>query len=526
MGRTLIIQLERLGDLVQTTPLLRDLQATHPDEQLDLLVTTEFRDVLDGFPGLGQICTLDEATVVALNAEVEAARLSRTVPMRAEAATHALSLPVYDRVLNLTHAAFGCWLTTALNARHSEGGFITPDGEWLYRGDWHIYLVAMLDFRADNQFNLVDLYRGTAPGAPPPTTTARPYVPHASDAGTPLPQGTLVALNPGASEASKRWPVTHFARLADELSAHGLTSILVGSAADRDTCTQVAEAARCAPVNLAGRTALAQAARLLAQCTLLVSNDTGAVHLAAAVGTPVVGVFGATFGRETAPWSAGNLLLQGMGAAAMESVPPALVALAVRERLGLVPTEALSTALRGQSVCAWETYFLPAGRDPLGGLAFRPRHALVDDETERYVSNLRHVFASEFTGGSAAEISPQREASTPSPLAATITTCIRQCEELAAVGVRATAALRRGDSAGLDQLSAALLRGQEALVQAAETCRAVRPVVAFTEWWLRCMPSLDADATLRQHSRAFSRTAGMLRRGLVASSAPPDASRS
>jgi hypothetical protein len=57
----------------------------------------------------------------------------------------------------------GCWLAEQVNAAQKDGGVITSQGEWLYLGNWHTYLVALLGFREQNWFNLVDLYRCSAP---------------------------------------------------------------------------------------------------------------------------------------------------------------------------------------------------------------------------------------------------------------------------------------------------------------------------------------------------------------------------
>jgi hypothetical protein len=57
----------------------------------------------------------------------------------------------------------GCWLAEQVKAAQKDGGVITSQGEWLYLGNWHTYLVALLGFREQNWFNLVDLYRCSAP---------------------------------------------------------------------------------------------------------------------------------------------------------------------------------------------------------------------------------------------------------------------------------------------------------------------------------------------------------------------------
>jgi heptosyltransferase-2 len=111
----------------------------------------------------------------------------------------------------------------------------------------------------------------------------------------------IVALAPGAAYGgAKRWPPERFASLALELAADGVPTVMIGSGGDRDTAAEVKQAAP-QVIDLVGRTDLSQLAGVLALARTLVSNDSGAMHLAAAVGTPVTAVFGPTDERATRP---------------------------------------------------------------------------------------------------------------------------------------------------------------------------------------------------------------------------------
>ena len=119
----------------------------------------------------------------------------------------------------------------------------------------------------------------------------------------------LVALAPGAAYGgAKRWPPASFAALARGLADEGVTTMLVGTAADRPAGDEVwAEMiARGAPVPLdvIGRTDLPALAGVLGRCRALVTNDSGAMHLAAALGVPVTALFGPTDEQATAPLGA------------------------------------------------------------------------------------------------------------------------------------------------------------------------------------------------------------------------------
>jgi lipopolysaccharide heptosyltransferase II len=114
----------------------------------------------------------------------------------------------------------------------------------------------------------------------------------------------LVGFAPGAAYGhAKRWPPDRVAQVIARLGARGVTCVMVGAGADRDAGREIESTlpAGSRVVNLIGRTDLRLLTGLLASCHAFVSNDSGAMHLAAAVGVPVVAIFGPTDERVTAP---------------------------------------------------------------------------------------------------------------------------------------------------------------------------------------------------------------------------------
>lgn len=129
----------------------------------------------------------------------------------------------------------------------------------------------------------------------------------------PAPRDPYVVFAPGAAYGTaKQWPPSRFGELASLLLAADRSVVLVGSRADQPACTEVTNAAgrladshRATLVDLCGQTTLAQLAAVMAGAACVVSNDSGAMHLAAAVGAPVVAIFGATNEHRTAPLTSG-----------------------------------------------------------------------------------------------------------------------------------------------------------------------------------------------------------------------------
>ena len=100
----------------------------------------------------------------------------------------------------------------------------------------------------------------------------------------------LAALAPGAAHATKRWPATHWDQLAALLRAAGMAPVLLGGPGDRSLGAELAGTA----VSAVGEFSLQETGALLARARVLVSNDTGVMHMATGVGTPVVALFGPT----------------------------------------------------------------------------------------------------------------------------------------------------------------------------------------------------------------------------------------
>jgi heptosyltransferase-2 len=119
------------------------------------------------------------------------------------------------------------------------------------------------------------------------------------------------ALCPGAEFGpAKRWPTRHFAELAQGLAAHGCAVWLIGSQNDRQAGAEIERAAGGVCRNLCGETTLTEAIDLLASCSLVVSNDSGLMHVAAALGRPLVALYGSSSPAFTPPLSADARILQ------------------------------------------------------------------------------------------------------------------------------------------------------------------------------------------------------------------------
>jgi lipopolysaccharide heptosyltransferase II len=127
------------------------------------------------------------------------------------------------------------------------------------------------------------------------------------------PGTTLVGFAPGAAYGhAKRWPPDRVAAVIAALAARGVVSVVVGAAADRETARAIESSLPPGTrvVDLVGRTTLRQLVGVVARCAAFVSNDSGAMHVAAALGVPLTAIFGPTDERVTAPGGPADLIVR------------------------------------------------------------------------------------------------------------------------------------------------------------------------------------------------------------------------
>ena len=318
MPDVLVVNLTRFGDLLQSQPLIHDLHDS--GHSVGLICLENFLPALPllrhveaawALPGSKLLGCLDHDWKAAAACLLEFAQ-----GIRREARPR--------HVLNLT-ATLPARLLTRLLAGEDAAilGFgLDAEGFGFHENVWFSFLSGAVRQRLHAPFNLVDMFRMAAIRLTSPDISTRPGKnllqqpgPEANAwADALLDTGTVsggeaaqgfVALQLGASEARRQWPVAHFAALADRLwQTAGLCPVLLGSRGERALAEAYAAAARAPFFDAVGRTDIPQLAALLARCRLLLTNDTGTMHLAAGLGVPSLAFFLAT----AQPWDTGPYL--------------------------------------------------------------------------------------------------------------------------------------------------------------------------------------------------------------------------
>ncbi|MFO0701082.1 MAG: glycosyltransferase family 9 protein [Nitrospira sp.] len=320
LKQVLILNITRMGDLVQTIPLLRRLEAEWPGVAIDLVVESRLVPVAALLPGLRHIHPYEfkSAFKHAPNGPQEAAAFPPDVAAWAES----LAAVGYDRVINLTFTRWSGFLAAAIGAPDTRGA-VTVNGISMLKNPWMAYCVDMHRFRRFNRFNVADLFAlgGSSPGAHQPMTI--PVSSHAAKwaRGRVAVGGTrslpLVAVQATASTTKKAWRPEYFAQTMAALSRKAPCAFVftgtIDDAADVAAVITAYHAAggTSACCNLVGQTDVQQLAALLKECRLVLTNDTGPMHLAVGVGTPVINLsVGHVDFQETGPYGPGHWVIQ------------------------------------------------------------------------------------------------------------------------------------------------------------------------------------------------------------------------
>jgi ADP-heptose:LPS heptosyltransferase len=280
----LVLRLDRIGDLVMSLPALNDLRAAFPQARIRLAVGAWSEPLARSAP-------VDEVLVWSapwVGRPSEGALSLRALFARARA----LRAAPPDLTIDLqgdVRAALLLWLT---GARVRVGYANTGGGSLLT----HVVpLDETVSFVEQNR-RAVDTVAGTraATSHDPLRAEERAGARQILAAhGVPLDARPLIGLHPSGGRLIKQWPIARWAEIARRLQEdHGATVVVTGSAADRPLFDALAQALSRPPVDLTGRLGLRETLAALSAFDLFLSPDTGPMHMAAAVGTPSVSVFG------------------------------------------------------------------------------------------------------------------------------------------------------------------------------------------------------------------------------------------
>ncbi len=408
--RTLVMNLTRFGDLLQTQPVISGLVGR--GNQVEVVCLENFktaaqllRDVrtVHAVPGASFLSGLDAGWHLAL------ARLFAFKNVVLSSSPEPVS-----QVANMT-PALSARLLSRFFGEHDVAGF-TMDalGFGKNTSPWATFLEASSKNRGMSPFNLVDLmwqaaglgaeeriYQLKSPKADTLREAAQLLKTH-----TPENAAGYVGFQLGASVDRRRWPLASFAELGDRIwRERALVPVLLGSKGESELATRYAEAAQNPYIDLVGKTGLDMLAAVLTHMGLLVTNDTGTMHLAAGLGVPIVAIFLSTAQPfDTGPYLSGSICFE----PDMECHPcpfhvPCPRNHACRQRIGVDTVmhavvgqlENISEIdVHGQAVRAWRSH-----RDEHGFMALKSLSGHEHDDRTLWIDVQRHFYRQFFDDG-------------------------------------------------------------------------------------------------------------------------------
>jgi len=327
-----LVKLSALGDVVHATPVVEALAEAFPEARLTWIVERRAAALLHDHPRLADVVSID--TRAWRGVRTPAATLAlvhtlRALRQRLRAARFDVAIDLQGLVKSgLVTAATGAPLRIGFAAgfrRERLSGLFTnrhvaPPVTARHVVDQYLALLEPLGVRP----------RRVAFRLPLRATAEARVDEFFADAGL-KPHGRVVVLNPGAGKPGKRWPVERFAQLATRLGREANARVLVlWGPGEQPAAAAIAQAPGAV---LAPPTDLDTLVAVLRRASLVVAADTGPLHVAAAVGTACVGLYGPTSPARNGPYGAGHRTLAAADGR-MTSIGVDTVLTAVRELLG------------------------------------------------------------------------------------------------------------------------------------------------------------------------------------------------
>ena len=287
-ARVLIVRLGALGDIVHAIPVAAALRRAFPAARIDWLVSAKHREILDLVPVIDRRLVINDRGAARGGTPMLAV-------IRELRRTH------YDVAFDLQGLLKSAVLARASGAARVIGFAASHLREPLARifytevhqpvGATHIV------------FQNLALLEAVGLTVVTPEFPIEPVASAVARQVSQLTAGRYALVNPGAAWPNKRWPARRFGAVAASLrDKHGLTTIVLWGPGEQPIADEVVASSAGAAM-LSPRTSIADLVALARGAALMISGDTGPTHLAAASGTPIVGIFGPTRPARNGPWA-------------------------------------------------------------------------------------------------------------------------------------------------------------------------------------------------------------------------------
>jgi heptosyltransferase-1 len=294
--KILIVKPSSLGDVVHSLPFLSSVKSCFPNSEIHWVIAKGLEGLLDGNPMVDRLIVINKDLWKKISRAADTVREVRGLfrEIREER---------YDLVIDLQGLLRSGLITMAsrapvrigfAEAREGSRFFYTATvrgGKDLHAVDRYLKIAVALGCEADDSVFPFPLIENRDSWVKAFKRDLNEYI----------------VLVPGARWATKIWPAENFGRVA---SLVPVRSVVVGSGADKGIAEKVVESSHGKAVSLAGSTTLTELIEIMRGARLVISNDSGPMHIAAAVGVPVIAIFGPTSPERTGPYGSSHVIVR------------------------------------------------------------------------------------------------------------------------------------------------------------------------------------------------------------------------
>ncbi|MCX5667530.1 MAG: lipopolysaccharide heptosyltransferase II [Candidatus Omnitrophica bacterium] len=280
--RIIIVRMDRIGDVVLSTPAIKAVRDAYPDSRIAVLVRPYAKDVVDGNPYIDEVITYDRSG--------KEKGLLGKIRFIADLKNKKFDLAIILHPKNSSHIiAYLAGIPKRLGYDKKLGIFLTkkiPHTKQYGLKHEIDYVLGLLRYigieGSDKSLHM------------PVNRPSEERIKGLFDKSGISPNDPVIVIHPAASCPSRRWALERFAKASDALAQmYGVRIVIIsGPDGDKMMGDKVAELMKSKALNLAGKTSISDIASILRRSRLLISNDSGPVHISCAVGTPVISIFG------------------------------------------------------------------------------------------------------------------------------------------------------------------------------------------------------------------------------------------
>ncbi len=278
----LIVRTDRIGDLVLTTPVILALRQAYPDSNISIMVNPQAKPIVEGNPYLDEVIVFDRKKthkgfwpLLKFIGHLRKKDFDLVLVLHTKKITNLICfLAGIPQRVGYKNEKFGFFLNQGIKDTRAQGR--------QHEVQYCLDVLRHLGIPVGNPQMYIPL-----------SAESKPWMENFMMENCITESTPLIAVHPDASCISKRWPAQNFAELINMINRHYSTKIvLIGNSGTRKIISQIIPLLEKSVIDLSAETTLHQLIRLLRQCQVLISNDSGPVHLAGALGIPVIAIFG------------------------------------------------------------------------------------------------------------------------------------------------------------------------------------------------------------------------------------------